>query len=526
MQKDFVLATLTATYQHPSLGLRYLYANLQELQSRAIIREYTIKQGALAIVEDLLAHAPKVIGFGIYIWNRHQTLQVLEILRKVSPKTQIVLGGPEVSHETEGQDLLKYADYVICGEADQAFYELLKTLDHRVDAGNVEPAKILRPLLPNVEKIQLPYNLYSDHDIQTRHIYVEASRGCPFKCEYCLSSLDTKVRNFPIDEFLHELDQLILRGARSFKFIDRTFNLSMVTCSKILGFFLEKVSLGLFLHFEMVPDRLPVEIKELIAKFPAGALQFEVGIQTLNPVVAKNISRRTDLPKAKENFEFLRSQPGVHIHADLIVGLPGETLESFARGFDELHSWGPQEIQVGILKRLKGTPIIRHDQDFGMTYSEVQPFQILQTKDLSFSDVVFMTKFAKYWDLFANSGRFPGFVSEMETQAVQSASKSLFEVWEKFANFLNLRFAEAHSISLENQALAARDFLISLSGEDGEERASEILRRDYQVSQPSKTPRFLKIKTSSDAEPDLSTYSGTARQKRRQSFILRDPLPI
>ncbi len=429
MQKDVILATLTATYQHPSLGLRYLFANLNpNLQLRTVIREFTIKQSPMAIVEDLLRHSPRVVGFGVYIWNRHQTLQVLEILRKVAPKIWIILGGPEVSHQTEGQDLLNYADYVVCGEADVEFGQLVVRLENVDNQSPHQKAQILRPVLPNVDILQLPYQLYDEQDLKTRHIYVEASRGCPYKCEYCLFSLDARVRNFPLETFLHELNQLILRGARNFKFIDRTFNLSMPVCTRILNFFLNHISeLGekFFLHFEMVPDRLPEEIKTLISQFPTGSLQFEVGIQTLNSEVAKNISRRTDLSKAKENFQFLTAQPGVHIHADLIVGLPGETLTSFAKGFDELHSWGPQEIQVGILKRLKGTPIIRHDQGFAMTYSEVQPFQILQTRDLSFHEVAFMNKFAKYWDLYANSGRFPGFAKAMRSTAQRSAPNKL-----------------------------------------------------------------------------------------------------
>ena len=173
---------------------------------------------------------------------------------------------------------------------------------------------------------------------------------------------------------------------RRFKFVDRTFNLNIAASRRILEFFLERQRPGLFAHFEMIPDRLPEALREVIAKFPAGALQFEVGIQTFDEAVSKNISRRQDYGRLADNLRFLRQETGAHVHADLIAGLPGETLESFAAGFDRLVAMGPQEIQVGILKRLRGTPIARHDQAWEMVYSAHPPYEILRNKLLDFAD--------------------------------------------------------------------------------------------------------------------------------------------
>ena len=218
-----------------------------------------------------------------------------------------------------------------------------------------------------------------------RVIYIEASRGCPFTCEFCLSSLDVPVRQFPLDPLLAAADKLLERGVRQFKFVDRTFNLNIAASRRILEFFLERQRPGLFVHFEMIPDRLPEALREVIAKFPPGALQFEVGIQTFDEAVSSNISRRQDYGRLADNLRFLREQTGVHVHADLIAGLPGETLESFAAGFDRLVAMGPQEIQVGILKRLRGTPIVRHDQAWEMVYSAHPPYEILRNKLLDFA---------------------------------------------------------------------------------------------------------------------------------------------
>jgi len=208
---------------------------------------------------------------------------------------------------------------------------------------------------------------------------------------------------------LTELELLYQRGARQFKFIDRTFNLRIEVSQQILEFFLTRIAEtnDLFVHFEMVPDRFPEELRTLVSQFPAGSLQFEIGIQTFQPEVEKRISRRQDHDRLEDNLKFLRANSGVHIHADLIVGLPGETMEQFGQGFDRLVALGPQEIQVGILKRLRGTPILRHDSDFGMVYSPSPPYELLSTNAINFQEMMLLKRYARFWDVVANRGRFP-----------------------------------------------------------------------------------------------------------------------
>ena len=185
------------------------------------------------------------------------------------------------------------------------------------------------------------------------------------------------MRQVPLPALLDQLQRLLDRGVKQFKFVDRTFNLNVNVSRAILEFFLARYQQGHFFHFEMVPDRLPEALREIIAAFPPGALQFEVGIQTFNEEVGGLIKRRQNYDRLEENFHFLRGQTGVHIHADLIVGLPGETVESFGTGFDRLIALRPQEIQVGILKRLRGTPIVRHDTEWQMIYNPHPPYEIL-----------------------------------------------------------------------------------------------------------------------------------------------------
>jgi hypothetical protein len=333
--------------------------------------------------------------------------------------------------------------------------------------------------------VALPYEFYTDEDLRHRVIYVEASRGCPFSCEFCLSSLDVPVRNVPLDPFLAAMARLLERGLRQFKFVDRTFNLNLEFSRSILQFFLDRYEPGMFLHFEMIPDRLPEQLRELIRRFPAGALQFEVGVQTLDDDTAKRISRRQDVKKLAENLRFLREETGVHVHADLIAGLPGEDLASFGRGFDRLLAMRPQEIQVGILKRLRGTPIVRHDAEWGMVYSPDAPYEVLATKLIDFPTMQRIRRFSRYWDLVANSGNFIE-----TTPLIWAGGDSPFESFLAFSDWLFAQVGQSHGIALVQLAEKLFRFLVDVRGLP-KQMVAETIWQDYQRGGRSDRPAFL-----------------------------------
>ena len=397
-----VLATLNARYFHTSFGLRYLYANMQELQPFCEIKEFIIQTRAIDIVEQILASKPDIVGFGVYIWNIVETTDVVSLLKVIAPEIKIVLGGPEVSYETEQQAIVASADYVLTGPADLSFYQLCKN----IIADAPLERKIFNSKPVELKDLASPYQYYTDEDLANRLLYVEASRGCPFKCEFCLSSLDKNSVPFEIVLFLEQMEILYNRGARNFKFIDRTFNLNINTTMEIMQFFLDRMTDDLYLHFEVVPDHLPRKLKALLAQFPEGSLQFEIGIQTFNTEVQANISRKQNNAKSKENLLWLRDNTHAHIHADLIFGLPGETFDSFKDSFNQLYHCRPHEIQMGILKRLKGSPIIRHTESFDLRFNPLPPFNILSTDRVSFATMQRINRFARYWDMIGNSGRF------------------------------------------------------------------------------------------------------------------------
>jgi len=471
-----VIATLNAKYIHASLGLRCLLANMElhggaGLRARAQLREFVIQQRPVQIVEDLLALNPAVIGLGIYIWNVVETTQVVRLLKTLRPDIKVVLGGPEVSFETGEQEICRLADHVITGWGDVSFPKLCRAL---LD-GPQPLMKVIAGEQPPLEALALPYNEYTAEDLAKRLLYVEASRGCPFKCEFCLSSLDKTAWAFELDRFMAEMDLLYRRGARNFKFVDRTFNLKVDFSVRILQFFMDRMGPDLFVHFEVVPDSLPDRLKALIAQFPAGSLQFEVGIQSFNPEVQQRISRKQDNVKTADNLRWLVNESQAHVHADLIFGLPGETLESFADGFDRLHELAPHEIQFGILKRLRGTPITRHTADYAMAYDPQTPYTILQNSTIDFTTMQRIQRFARYWEMVANSGRFARGLKQL------LAPGSAFNHFLDFSDWLWKTTGKTHEFALEKLVDLLHAHLTAVRGlNDGEVRSA--LLADYRAS--------------------------------------------
>ncbi len=397
-----LLTTLNSKYIHAAFGLRYLMANLGELQSQAMMVEFTIHDRPIDMVEKIIETGAKIVGFSVYIWNVTETNEVVQLLKTAQPDITVVLGGPEVSHVPDQPIVVSWADYVIKGPGERSFRILCELL-----LNNQAPAnKVIQGESVALEQLIMPYDFYTAEDIKNRIIYVEASRGCPFKCQFCLSALDITAKAFTLDRFLAEMDRLYQNGARNFKFIDRTFNLKIADAVTIMEFFLERMDEELTVHFEVIPDRLPEKLKNVIIKFPPHSLQFEVGVQTFDPKVQKLIQRRQDNPRSKENIRWICEQSRAHMHADLIFGLPGDTLSGFGDSFNQLYALNPQEIQVGILKRLRGAPINNMTAEYDMVYSPLPPYTVLRTRDISFSELQRIGRFARYWDIFANSGRF------------------------------------------------------------------------------------------------------------------------
>ena len=518
---SIVLCTLNARYIHASLGLRYLLANLGHLRARAVLREFTISEPAEQVAAKLLAllgpgssGVVQILGLGVYIWNVRQSCELLRLLRAARPDLQIVLGGPEVSHEPGEQEIVALADFVITGWGDVSFGRLCKALLR----GTRPLGRVIPGEQPPLAQIALPYDEYSDADLAHRLLYVEASRGCPFKCEFCLSSLDQSAWAFDLDRLLAALQRLYERGARNFKFVDRTFNLKVASSVRILQFFLDRMSEDLFLHFEVVPDRLPEPLKAVIARFPPGALQLELGVQSFNEEVQRRISRRQDNALTEANLRWLLTQSHAHLHADLIFGLPGETLHSFAAGFDRLHALGPHEIQLGILKRLRGTPIARHTTEFGMIYDAHAPYSVRQTAAVDADTVRRFVRMAGYWERVANSGRFGNTLPLL----LGSDASSAFFAFLDFSDWMWQRFGKTHGLSPELLVDALFDYL-SQQSDLGASAVRRALLADYLASGAQGRPRALAGQVSGRGQPGSAAGKRINRRQIRHTMGAAPP---
>ena len=507
---DIVLATLNARYAHASLGLRCLRANLGALRERSVIREFIIGQKTEDIAEKILAESPRILGLGVYIWNIEESTKLVALLKTLRPDLVVVLGGPEVSYETSQQRIAAAADYVVTGWGEVSFAALAAQLL----AGERPEGRIVAGVQPPLPALASPYAEYTDEDVRQRYLYVEASRGCPFKCEFCLSALDKTAWPFPLEPFLADLETLYARGARQFKFVDRTFNLKVDTSLAILDFFLAKLEAApddpVFVHFELIPDHLPERLKAAIQRFPPGTLQFEIGIQTFDPEVQTRISRRQDNARAAANLRWLRDHCNAHLHVDLIAGLPGEDVATFARGFDTLVALAPHEIQFGILKRLRGAPIARHTQDFGLQFNPEPPYNILATNVIDFATMQRLSRFARYWDLVANSGRYPRTLPRL-------LGDGPFAHFLAFSDWLYARTGQTHALAQERIVQALYDFLTGIRGLDSEATGADLAADYHAAGGRSRLP----FEPADAAMPAPRTRKGPGATPTRQARHLQ-----
>ncbi len=453
-----VLATFSARYQHAAFGLRYLQANLGALQPAAALLEFDLQKPPAQAAEQILAHAPRIVGLGVYSWNVAQTAALLVALRHAAPQLVTVLGGPEISYETATHPLTPLADHIICGEADLAFAGFCRD----VLAGTPPREKILRAPPPDPAHLALPYPLYSDRDLATRFTYLETSRGCPFGCEYCLSSIERGVRAFDWARLQPEFERLLARGMRRVKLVDRTFNLDLERGREVLDFFYAHATPELQVHLEITPSCLTPPWRELLQRAPPDLLRLEVGVQTFDEEISARIGRPQSAAAAEDALRFLRQETTALIHADLIAGLPGQTLENFAADFDRMIRLQPHELQIGILKRLRGTAIARHDTEWQVRWNPEPPYDILENKLLDAATLAALKRFARFWELLGNRGRF----SQTLPLLWCAPGDSPFpKVW-KLCAHLFPRFGKVHGIPLLELAYALAEHLITTLGRD------------------------------------------------------------
>ena len=415
MNPSIGIVTLNAKFIHSSLSLRYLRNAARRAGFENVwIQEFIINQPVWKIAAEILKQAPDVLGLSVYIWNRKQSFELLETLQKQSPNLKIVLGGPEVSFEPELPN-----DYtLIAGEGENKWVEYLNF----AAKGETPPRETLEQWNTYGNDLPELYPPYIEEDYPTlknRYAYIEASRGCPYLCSFCLSALDKKVRYFDDADLRQQIKCLIENGTRKIKFVDRTFNLNPKRMMSLMQWLTQFD--GTEFHFEVVGDLLNDNMMRFLETVPQGMFQFEIGIQTTTEEVQDAIHRKQSNTKLFKTIEALIQQDRVHLHCDLIFGLPGETLDELLGSFTEVLKLKPHELQLGFLKFLPGAPIRDKIESHRYRYLSFPPYELLSHKDLSAGEVRFLKQFTDVFDLFYNSKRFQFSLSRLfQTQAPTS----------------------------------------------------------------------------------------------------------
>lgn len=408
-----VLATLNAKYIHMALAIRYLKA-YSGSEFPIELAEYTIKDPPLQVVADLYRREPDLIGFSCYIWNIEETIKIIRLLKKVKPHLTIVLGGPEVSYDVEyWMRRLPEVDYIVIGEGEGSFHHLLTTLKGKGEIGEVKGIAYrddegMIHIAPPREKMDLtkipsPYRFTEDiPHLPNRVVYVETSRGCPFTCQFCLSSIESGVRYLNIAQVKEDLLYLIAHGAKTIKFVDRTFNLKKDIALDLFRFLIEHHQ-GTVFQFEITADIMhPDVLAFLKEEAPPGIFRFEIGVQSTNEWTNRLVKRRQNFEKLSRTVRALKESVKIIQHLDLIAGLPEEDYDSFRKTFNDVFALEPEELQLGFLKMLRGTGMRAMAEQFGYLYMEEAPYEILQNRVLPFADVIRIKRvediLEKYWN--------------------------------------------------------------------------------------------------------------------------------
>lgn len=420
---NLCLVSLNSKYVHSSIAVWYLAAAAGKACSESIsveVSEYTINQPEEETVQKIAAKKPDVLAFSCYIWNISLILKILPKLKESLPRAIIVLGGPEVSYNPE--EVLGKApgiDTIICGEGEAPFPQLLNCLESGDDLAGIPGLCFRLPdhkvqCNPPAPPLTEPPSPYSDAYLQSlggRISYLETSRGCPFSCAFCLSGISGQnVRFFDTQRAKNELLLLANSGTQTVKLVDRTFNCNPARSYELFQFIIENagssIPPGICFHFEVAADLFDQKTLDLLAAAPPGLIQLEAGLQTFNPQTLEAVSRKTDTKRLEANIRALLAGQNIHIHIDLIAGLPHEGLDSFADSFDHAYSLSPHMLQLGFLKMLHGSALRGQAPELGYSYSTKPPYEVLSSPWLSQEDLQIIT-FAEYaLEKLYNSGRF------------------------------------------------------------------------------------------------------------------------
>ncbi|XJZ28289.1 B12-binding domain-containing radical SAM protein [Bacillota bacterium Lsc_1132] len=408
-----ICSTLNAKYIHTNLAIRYLKAYAAP-EFDIQLKEFTIKDPILNIVSDLYKQNPVVIGFSCYIWNIEETIKVIQMLKKINSKIQIVLGGPEVTYDTaEWMEKVPEIDFIVIGEGEQTFKQLLAEIETDRNFAKVsglayrqDGQALFTPQMNKLDLRELPSPFRFPEDLPhlgKRVTYIETSRGCPFSCQFCLSSIEVGVRYFDREKMKEDIRYLMANGAKTIKFVDRTFNISRSYALEMFQFLIDEHMPGTVFQFEITADIMRPEVIEFLnSNAPKGLFRFEIGVQSTNDYTNELVHRKQNFAKLTRTVTMVKEGGKIDQHLDLIAGLPEEDYQSFRKTFNDVFALRPEELQLGFLKMLRGTGLRLRASEHGYTFMDHSPYEILGNNVLPFHDIIKIKQvedvLEKYWN--------------------------------------------------------------------------------------------------------------------------------
>jgi anaerobic magnesium-protoporphyrin IX monomethyl ester cyclase len=478
------IATLNAKYIHTSLALRYLKVFCQD-DFPIDLAEYTIKDPAMNIVADLYQKKPDVLGFSCYIWNIEETIEIVSMLKKVMPEVKIILGGPEVSYDVEyWMNRLTDVDFIVVGEGEETFHHLLSEIQgeqkyHFVygTAYRKEEQVVINPPRPRLDLNQIPSPFYFEEDIPNlanRVTYFETSRGCPFSCQFCLSSIEVGVRYFDIERTKRDITHLIDKGAKLIKFVDRTFNIKRDYAMEVFKFLIENHR-GCVFQFEITADIMRPEVLDYLAEHaPPGIFRFEIGVQSTNEETNDIVKRKQNFTKLSRTVTKVKESGKIDQHLDLIAGLPEEDYASFRKTFNDVFALGPEELQLGFLKMLRGTGVRLNAEKYEYKYMDQAPYEILENRVLPFADIVRIKRVEDVLEKYWNAHRMDHTLHYL----IQNDFASAFDFFQEFGDFWESKGWSRIGHQLEDLFTRLHLFL-QMRGTANMERIEGLMKYDF-----------------------------------------------
>jgi radical SAM superfamily enzyme YgiQ (UPF0313 family) len=447
-----LLVSIDSKYIHTNMAVRYLKANL-DFDSE--ILEFTIKDSFEKIEKTIMDQVPNIVAFSVYLWNVQLIIKLIESIKSKS-ETIIIIGGPEVSYEPEYYMLNSKTDFLIAGEGEIAFRELINAIINRSSFHSIKGLSYREndmnickkpTMIENLNSLKDPYLLENNSSILSSKIqYVETSRGCPYQCSYCLASLENKVRFFDLNRVKSDILHLMKSGAKTYKFLDRTFNYKIDHSLELFRFLIENHQEGTQFQFEITGDLLPIELINLLnAEAPKGLFRFEIGIQSTNEITNLSVNRHQNNDKLFNNIRLIQSAGIIDLHLDLIAGLPMENLSRFEQTFNEVFDLRAKELQLGFLKMLRGTKIRDQALKYDYKYDEFPPYEIFSSQSLSKEDIKEIHLVESSLDLYWNKGYMPSTMLY-----IMEAQNSPFQFFNQIGHYLQSISFDFHRFQLSD----------------------------------------------------------------------------